>query len=311
MDNLNKHVCRCRGVSFDKIEEAINNGADAVYLAGKMFGARGFANNFTDEELVYVINYAHLYGVKVYVTCNILILEREVTKFLNYVDFLHKNNVDALIMQDLGMIDLVHKTYPNLEIHGSTQMHIHNLDGAMVAKSMGIKRVVLARETPLEVIKEIKETITLQQYLKKMYGNQYMSYHFEDVKNKYGKIVEKHIVQNESSILQINNANMVFVREDGKYVGRNILNYPFKIIHEELGIEKCRFYDLRGSYATINLRNGVEIRDVADILGHKFIETTENFYISSTDENKKNVSDVFDKVMSSDIIEDIIKYEIG
>ena len=94
-------------------------------------------------------------------------------------------------------------------------------------------------------------------------------------------------------------------------VGRNILNYPFKIIHKELGIEKCRFYDLRGSYATINLRNGTEIRDVADILGHKYVETTENFYISSTDENKKNVSDTFDKVMNSETIEDIIKYEIG
>ena len=104
---------------------------------------------------------------------------------------------------------------------------------------------------------------------------------------------------------------MVFARDNGKYVGRNILNYPFKIIHKELGIENCRFYDLRGSYATINLRNGVEIRDVADILGHKFIETTENFYISSIDENRKDVSDVFDRVMSSDIIEDIIKYEIG
>lgn len=148
--------------SMESFYAAIEAGCDAVYLAGKMFGARGFANNFTDEELVYVINYAHLYGVKVYVTCNILILEREVDKFLNYVDFLHKNNVDALIMQDLGMIDLVHKIYPNLEIHGSTQMHIHNLDGAMVAKSMGIKRVVLARETPLEVIKEIKEKTGLE-----------------------------------------------------------------------------------------------------------------------------------------------------
>ena len=148
--------------SMESFYAAIEAGCDAVYLAGKMFGARGFANNFTDEELVYVINYAHLYGVKVYVTCNILILEIEVTKFLNYVDFLHKNNVDALIMQDLGMIDLVHKTYPNLEIHGSTQMHIHNLDGAMVAKSMGIKRIVLARETPLEVIKEIKEKTGLE-----------------------------------------------------------------------------------------------------------------------------------------------------
>ena len=149
-----------------------------------------------------------------------------------------------------------------------------------------------------------------QQYLKKMYGNQYMSYHFEDVKNKYGKIVEKRIVQNQNNILQINNANMVFVRENGKYVGRNILNYPFKIIHKELGIENCRFYDLRGSYATINLRNGVEIRDVADILGHKFIETTENFYISSTYENKKDVSDVFDNFMTSDTINEIIKYKI-
>ena len=104
---------------------------------------------------------------------------------------------------------------------------------------------------------------------------------------------------------------MVFTRPNGKYVGRNILNYPFKIIHKELGIENCRFYDLRGRYATINLRNGTEIRDVADILGHKYVETTENFYISSTDENKKNVSDTFDKVKNSETIEDIIKYEIG
>ena len=83
------------------------------------------------------------------------------------------------------------------------------------------------------------------------------------------------------------------------------------IIHNELGIKKCRFYDLRGSYATTNLRNGVEIRDVADILGHKYIETTENFYISSTEQNKKDVTTAFDKVMTSELINDIIKYEIA
>ncbi len=149
-----------------------------------------------------------------------------------------------------------------------------------------------------------------QQYLKKVFGNEYYTYHFEDVLNKHGKVTEQRIVQNEGDILQINKADMVFTRSNGKYVGRNILNYPFKIIHKELGIENCRFYDLRGSYATINLRNGTEIRDVADILGHKYIETTENFYISSTDENKKNVSNVFDSFMSSTIINDIIKYEI-
>ena len=150
-----------------------------------------------------------------------------------------------------------------------------------------------------------------QQYLKKVFGNEYYTYHFENVLNKYGKVTEKRIIQNEGNILQINKADMVFTRPNGKYVGRNILNYPFKIIHKELGIENCRFYDLRGSYATINLRNGTEIRDVADILGHKYIETTENFYISSTDQNKKNVSNVSDSLMSSETINNIIKYEIA
>ena len=130
-----------------------------------------------------------------------------------------------------------------------------------------------------------------QQYLKKVFGNEYYTYHFENVLNKYGKVTEKRIIQNEGNILQINKADMVFTRPNGKYVGKNILNYPFKIIHKELDIENCRFYDLRGSYATINLRNGTEIRDVADILGHKYIETTENFYISSTEEDKKDLTE--------------------
>jgi len=148
--------------SIESFYAAIEAGCDAVYLGGKMFGARSFANNFSDEELISVINYAHLYGVKVYVTCNILIFEREVERFLNYIEFLHKNNVDAVIMQDIGMIDLVHKTFPNLEIHASTQMHIHNVDSALIAKKLGVKRIVLARETPLDVIKEIKEKTGLE-----------------------------------------------------------------------------------------------------------------------------------------------------
>ena len=111
--------------------------------------------------------------------------------------------------------------------------------------------------------------------------------------------------------LSINNANMIFTRPNGKYVWRNILNYPFKIIHNELGIKNCRFYDLRGSYATINLRNGAEIRDVADILGHKFIETTENFYISSTEKTRNKVLTDFDNIINSDIINQIIKYKVS
>lgn len=148
--------------SIEAFKAAIMGGTDAIYLAGKMFGARAFANNFTNEELIYAINYAHLYGVKVYVTCNILIYEREIKTFLEYIEFLHKNHVDAIIMQDLGMIDLVHKTFPNLEIHASTQMHIHNLEGAKIIEKLGVKRVVVARETPLNIIKKIKEETSLE-----------------------------------------------------------------------------------------------------------------------------------------------------
>lgn len=145
--------------NFESLVAAVEAGCDAVYLGGTLFGARAFANNFSDEELVKAINYCHLYGVKVYVTTNILIYEHEVERFLKYVEFLHKNNVDAIIIQDLGMLDLVHKTFPNLELHASTQMHIHNKDGVIMAKKLGVKRVVLARETPIEVIDDIRKNI--------------------------------------------------------------------------------------------------------------------------------------------------------
>ena len=141
---------------------AIQAGCDAVYLGGNLFGARAFSLNFSDEELVAAIEYAHLYGVKIYVTVNTLIYEDEVETFLSYVEFLHKNNVDAVIIQDLGMLDLVRKTFPNLEIHASTQMHIHNLDGVQLMEKLGVKRVVLARETSIDKIKEIKNNSNVE-----------------------------------------------------------------------------------------------------------------------------------------------------
>ena len=145
--------------NMDSLIAAVQAGCDAVYLGGTLFGARAFAGNFKDEELIEAIKYCHLRGVKVYVTTNILIYEHEVERFLNYIEFLHKNNVDAVLIQDLGMLDLVHKTFPNLECHASTQMHIHNLDGVIMANKLGCKRVVLARETPISLVKEIKENI--------------------------------------------------------------------------------------------------------------------------------------------------------
>jgi len=148
--------------NFDCLVAAIEAGCDAVYLGGKLFGARAFSNNFNDEELVEAINYAHLYGVKVYVTVNTLIYEREVDTFLNYVDFLYKNNVDALIIQDIGMMDLIRKTYPLLELHASTQMHIHNIEGVKLIEKLGLKRAVLARETSIDTIKYIKENTNIE-----------------------------------------------------------------------------------------------------------------------------------------------------
>lgn len=141
---------------------AIEAGCDAVYLGGYLFGARSYAGNFSNEELKQVIYEAHLYGVKVYVTVNTLIYEDEVEMFMNYVEELVKMNVDALIIQDIGMLDLVHQTYPELELHASTQMHIHNKKGVEFAEKLGCKRVVLARETDLEFVKEIRKNTNLE-----------------------------------------------------------------------------------------------------------------------------------------------------
>ncbi len=148
--------------NMESLKAAIAGGCDAVYLSGKMYGARAFANNFSDDELVEAINICHLYGVKVYITVNTLIYDNEVDDFMKYIEYIHKIGVDAVIMQDLGMMDLVRKTYPNLEIHASTQAHIHNLDGTKFMEKLGIRRVVLARETPIELIKEIKDNTNIE-----------------------------------------------------------------------------------------------------------------------------------------------------
>ena len=143
--------------SVEALYAAVHAGCDAVYLSGKKYGARSFANNFSDSEIIDAVKYCHLYGVKVYVTVNTIIYENEVDDFINYVDFLHSNNVDAIIMQDLGMIDLVRKMYPNLEVHISTQAHVHNLEGVKFFEELGVKRVVLARETSIDDIKRIRQ----------------------------------------------------------------------------------------------------------------------------------------------------------
>ena len=141
--------------NMECLEAAIKNGADAVYLGGKKFGARAFANNFDDNEMVNAINLCHSFNVKIYVTVNTMIYNSEIEEVLNYLKFLYINNVDAVIMQDIGLINLTRKLIPDLEIHVSTQAHNHNYDGINYYKNIGCKRVVFDRESSLEDINNI------------------------------------------------------------------------------------------------------------------------------------------------------------
>ena len=154
-------------------------------------------------------------------------------------------------------------------------------------KTVGSQRVVYICDTLYNILLDYKNT---QDNYKKQYGKNYKRYILEEVKNKFGKLVEYKIVKSNS---KYNRVEMVFTRKDGKYSGTDIVKYPFKIIHHELGI-KCRFYDLRGSFATISLRNGCEIKDIAEVLGHKSIETTQKYYIISNKINKSKVIKSFE-----------------
>lgn len=155
-------------------------------------------------------------------------------------------------------------------------------------KTIGSQREVYICDSLYRILLDYKN---LQNNYKKQYGKNYKRYVLEEIKNKYGKLVEYKIVE---KYLKLNKVEMVFTRKDGTYSGTDIIKYPFKIIHHELGIN-CRFYDLRGSFATISLRNGCEIKDIAEVLGHKRIETTEKYYISSTSQDKINVIINFDR----------------
>jgi len=149
----------------ETLYQAIHNGADAVYLGGKNFGARKYSDNFTNDELKDAIRYAHLFNVKVYVTVNTIIYENEVKDFLEYIFYLHKINVDALIMQDIGMIKIIKEKFPNLEVHASTQCHNHNDEGISLFKSLGVSRVVLDREMPLDEIKSLKTDLEKEVFI--------------------------------------------------------------------------------------------------------------------------------------------------
>ena len=123
--------------SLDTLICAVNNGADAVYIGGINFSARKNAVNFTNDDIISAVRYAHLYGSKVYVTVNTLVSDSQLDEVYEFVKFLFETGVDALIIQDLGILNMVRRCFPDFEIHASTQMTIHNIEGARLAKKLG------------------------------------------------------------------------------------------------------------------------------------------------------------------------------
>jgi len=148
--------------STENLEAAVLAGADAVYLAGKNFGARSFAENFTREQLIEVIKYCHIRDVSVYITVNTLIKENEILEVMKYIDFLYINGVDALIVQDIGLASIILKRYPDLDLHASTQMTAHSLEDVRFLETMGFKRVILSREVSIEEIRKIKNNTNIE-----------------------------------------------------------------------------------------------------------------------------------------------------
>jgi putative protease len=148
--------------SREAFTAALESGADAIYLGGRLFGARHYAPNFTDEELGEAVRDAHLRGVAIFVTVNILIDEAEISAVVDYLRYLYSIGVDAIIVQDMGVAAIARKVTPGLPIHASTQMTVLNLAGVEFLAERGFSRVVLARELSLEEIRHICLNATIE-----------------------------------------------------------------------------------------------------------------------------------------------------
>lgn len=141
---------------------AVNAGADAVYLAGQSFGARAYANNFNEEELIRALEYAHLHNCKIYLTLNTLVKEREFGAIYDFLRPLYENGLDGIIVQDIGVMRYIRAMFPNLPLHVSTQAAIANAESAIVYRELGAVRIVPARELSLSEIRSMKQETGLE-----------------------------------------------------------------------------------------------------------------------------------------------------
>lgn len=147
---------------YESFLAAVNAGADAVYLGGKAFGARAYAENFSEEELITVIRQAHLFGVKVYLTVNTLVKQRELFELCSYLSPLYSEGLDGVIVQDMGVLACLKRNFPGLKFHASTQMTITGAYGAAFLKELGCVRIVPARELSLTEIRAIKQEVPIE-----------------------------------------------------------------------------------------------------------------------------------------------------
>ncbi|MBR4998962.1 MAG: U32 family peptidase, partial [Clostridia bacterium] len=178
---------------FESLKMAVFNGADEVYLGVKDFNARNI-EGFSLVTLKEAVDFAHVFGVKVNLTVNILFNDDEMQSALDLIIDAYNLGVDSFIIQDLGLASLINKNYPQIEMHASTQMAIHNLEGVKAVEKLGFKRVVLARETPLEEIKRIREgsLVEIEYFCQgalcvSFSGNCYMSSYLHNASGNRGK----------------------------------------------------------------------------------------------------------------------------
>ena len=148
--------------SLKTLKAVIHAGADAVYLGGSMFGARAYANNFNEEELLEAIRFGHIHGRKIILAVNTLLKEYELGQLYDYLHPYYEAGLDAVIVQDMGVMEFVKTHFPNLPIHTSTQMTITNVEGARLLKEQGVERVVTAREMSLEEIQRIHDEVGVE-----------------------------------------------------------------------------------------------------------------------------------------------------
>lgn len=147
---------------FECLKAAVQNGANSVYFGSNYFSARAFASNFNDENLKKAIEYAKIRGVKTYLTLNTLIKDNEFDEAILLASKVYEYGIDAILVQDLGLARKLIKLFPDLPIHGSTQMTVHNLNGALELQELGFKRVVLARELSLDEITYIAKNVNIE-----------------------------------------------------------------------------------------------------------------------------------------------------